>query len=153
MNALEFCYTLQGFAELSLSKTPTAEQWTLIKEKLESGVTTFDGDETAMSPLMFTTWLRGFVEITKAEKITAKQWTVIKEHLTLVFRKVTVETVDDEPDYNDILEQIKKEADKQDPRHPWGPGGPEIHPYRKIGPGPDIYFCADQTRQLICASQ
>ena len=117
MNALEFCYTLQGFAELSLSKTPTGEQWALIKEKLETVENECDSVETAMSPSMFVMWIRGFVEITDAAKVSQKQWTVIKEHLGLVFRKVTIETVDDEPDYTDILDQIKKEAEKQDPGH------------------------------------
>ena len=148
MNALEFCYTLQGFAELSLSKTPTAEQWTLIKEKLESVESDDDAGQSAMSPLMFATWLRGFVEITNAEKISAKQWIVIREHLGLVFKKVTIETVDDEFDSSKILDEIRKEVEK---KQPWD--RPYVNPWEKSGPFPDVRFCASQTQELICASQ
>ena len=149
MNALEFCYTLQGFAELSLSKTPTAQQWALIKEKLETVESDYDDGQTAMSPLMFATWLRGFVEITNAEKISAKQWAVIREHLGLVFTKVTTETVDDEFDSSKILDEIRKEVEK---KQPWDRPY-ECDPWKKGGPYPDVRFCANQTQELICASQ
>ena len=156
MNALEFCYSLQGFAELSLSKTPTVEQWALIKEKLQSVESgDYDGGQ-GMSPIMFVTWLRGFVEITNPEKLSAQQWTVIREHLGLVFTKVTTETVEDDVfDPSDILDQIKKEVEKKD--KPWAPYEPpyEPRPWKKGGPypWPNVRYCASQANELICASQ
>lgn len=153
MNALEFCYSLQGFAELTLSKTPTAQQWAAIKEKLES---VEDGAEVqsggGFTPVIFVAWLVGFVEISDPQKITARQWSVIREHLELIFTKVTTETVESDPfDMKKILDEIEKSKPYQ-PYPPYiAPG--TIDPPWTITCEADQLICSNATQDMYCAGQ
>lgn len=155
MKALEFCYSLQGFAELTLCKSPTKEQWAAICAKAQA--VDLKDDECysgKMSPLNFATWLIGFIEISEAKVVTEKQWKIVREHLSLVFTKVTKEDLDEPSnvDFEDILDKIKKEADKKKPWvwpvKPW-PSDPFKPSYE------DAYIlrCASHTEDLICANQ
>lgn len=160
MYALEFCYSLQGFAELSLSKAPTGEQWAVIKEKLDDVEYGEESYQGMMDPQSFVNWLKGFVQIAAPKKLTIKQWTVIKEHLGLVFTKVTIETVEDSPliDVEEIMKEIEDRQTKPY-RPPYPQPWDEINPYRPepwsppYGPTCDKLICASTTDQMYCAGQ
>jgi len=46
-----------------------------------------------MSPESFCYWLQGYFEISGSKNLTSEQIEVIQEHLSLVFTKVTNQTV------------------------------------------------------------
>jgi len=126
ITAEDFCYKLQGFAEIG-GTLPTNAQWNRIMELADEVTPPSDYDSATvlMRPDQFANWLKGFIEIAdRPNAILPKQWTIIQDHLALVFTKVTPDRNVEEcknkflgVDLEEILEKINKEKNE-----PWKKG-------------------------------
>jgi len=124
MNAVNFCYTLQGFIELNTDRPPTKEEWERIVEMFKN-VTSDDIDDDedgSMKATDFVVWLKGWVNIAQPTDINSTQWAVIKDHLKIVFVKVTpdrVVPINDLSLDDDTLKQIEDIFNKRDDDDKW----------------------------------
>lgn len=115
MKAIDFCYKLQGFVEIS-NVVPSDEQLLVILNLLDEVELEKPTSKTSMDPNNFVVWMRGWKEIVQPSSIDDTAWVVIQDHLQAVFLKVTpdrskkqdAEIEEIEVTQNDIDDWIRK---------------------------------------------
>lgn len=123
MNAIDFCYSLQGFAELTLDSAPNSSEWKKIVNLLNAIDQHTDTEEVPDEMVMakdFVRWLNGWILLADSNHngIEAEQWTIIKGHLGIVFNKITPDREIDHvseikravEEFSDVVEHITTQS-------------------------------------------
>lgn len=153
MKPIEFCYWLQGFAEITGCEHPNVPQWEVVIAALKTVELKDYPETTLLRASNFVTWLKGYVEISQVGAPNEHEWSIIKEHLQLVFVKVTsapekvAQTAKDKT-FEEIVKEIKDDMDKKEglPYQPWP------KPYPPGAPWGPIFCASDRTTEpaFIC---
>ena len=101
MTPRDFCFWLQGYAEVSNVTNPTDDEWTIVCDHLKLSTI-----EDGTSPEgQFIIWLCGFVDLAQTTPHT-DQWNYITERLQNIFTKVIGDAAEAREKLGPILFQL-----------------------------------------------
>lgn len=151
MDARDFCYWLNGFAEIAQPSGVDDTQWSCIVEHLDLVDLNLGADtEECIDAVL---QIRGFVSVTSKRTPSPGEWQGIVQIVTNCFEKITNSGKQSPTGTNvldDLADRLKEFTEKRDPNRPANPWGPVPVPQYDApwSPEPD---CARDGR-LICST-
>lgn len=99
MKPRDFCFWLQGFAEIGKINAPRDEDWEIICEHLALPTVA----DPSLAEGQFVIWLRGFVEVAQTTP-EPHQWDYIVKRLQELFTKVTGDSDEARERLDDLID-------------------------------------------------